>query len=103
MTKNSDNNIAPLLKKVYFWDVDFGPGKPFSKRTVIERVFTFGTLDELALLIRYFGKDEVEGTLLKLNYLDKKTLNFASKFFGKSIKRFKCYIRKQLIPQTWNY
>jgi hypothetical protein len=48
MTKNSDNNIAPLLKKVYFWDVDFGPGKPFSKRTVIERVFTFGTLDELA-------------------------------------------------------
>lgn len=96
-------NISELLNKTYFWDVDIAPGKTIPARLIIERVFTLGTLPEVILLLKYFGKEEVEKVLINLNYLDSKTLNFASKFFGRSKKRFKCYIRKQLVPQTWNY
>lgn len=96
-------NISELLKQSYLWDVDIAPGKPVSTRLIVERIFTLGTLAEVALLLKYFGKEEVEKVLLNLNYIDSKTLNFASKFFGKSKKTFKCYIRKQLIPQLWNY
>ena len=96
-------NISELLKQSYLWDVDITPGKPVSTRLIVERIFTLGTLAEVALLLKYFGKEEVEKVLLNLNYIDSKTLNFASKFFGKSKKTFKCYIRKQSIPQLWNY
>jgi hypothetical protein len=96
-------NISELLNKTYFWDVDITPGKTIPARLIIERVFTLGNLPEVVLLLKYFGKEEVEKVLINLNYLDSKTLNFASKFFGRSKKRFKCYIRKRLVPQTWNY
>lgn len=95
-------NISELLKRSYFWDIDISPGKTVSTRLIVERIFTLGTLAEVAVLLKYFGKDEVEKVLINLNYLDSKTLNFVSKYFGMSKKRFKCYIRKQLMPQLWN-
>ncbi len=102
MVMQEFGNISGLLKRSYFWDVDITPGKTVSTRLVVERIFSLGTLDEVALLIKFFGKDEVEQVLINLNYLDPKTLNFASKFFNKPKKSFKCYIRKQLTPQLWN-
>ena len=95
-------HIPELIKQSYFWDIDLTPGKSISTRLIVERIFTLGTLAEVALLIKYFGKEDVENVLINLNYLDPKTLNFASKFFNKSKKSFKCYIRKQLTPQLWN-
>jgi len=96
-------NIADLIKQKYFWDVDITPGKTVSKRLIIERIFSYGTLSEINLLIRYYGEEEVKKTLLNLNYLDNKTLNFASKYFGKPKKEFKCYTRKQLMNLFWNF
>ena len=98
-----NGNISELLKQSYFWDIDISPGKPVSARLIIERIFTLGTLAEVTLLVKYFGKEEVEKVLINLNYLDSKTLNFVSKFFNKPKKKFKCYIRKQSMPQLWNY
>ena len=95
-------DITRLLKKTYLWDIDYTSGRTVSKRLIIERVFSLGTLDELTLLINYYGREEVEKILMNLNYIDPKTLNFASKYFGKSKKTFKCYARKQLIPKRWN-
>jgi len=98
-----NGNISELLKQSYFWDIDISQGKTVSTRLIVERIFTLGTLAEVALLLKYFGKKEVEKVLFNLNYLDSKTLNFVSKYFGKPKKTFKCYIRKQLMPQLWNY
>ena len=95
-------DIKSLLKQSYFWDVDFTSGKTVSKRLIVERIFSYGTLAEMTLLINYYGKGEVEKILIKLNYLDPKTLNFASKYFSRAKKTFKCYTRKQLMPQHWN-
>ena len=96
-------NITDLIKQKYFWDVDITPGKVVSKRLIIERIFSYGTLSEINLLLRYYGEEEVKKTLLNLNYLDKKTLNFASKYFGKAKKEFKCYTKKQLMNLHWDF
>jgi len=98
----SKKDISGILKQSYFWDVDIRPGRDVSKRLVIERIFSLGTLDEVAFLIGYYGKEEVEKTLLNLNYLEPRTLNFVSEYFGRSKTEFKCYTRKQLMPQLWN-
>jgi hypothetical protein len=103
MTNKNPKNIANLLKRSYFWDIDITPGKPVSKRLIVERIFNFGTLAEMASLIRYYGREEVEKTLLNLNFLDPKTLNFVSKFFNRPKKEFKCYTRRQLMLQHWDY
>jgi len=87
-------DITDLIKQKYFWDVDITPGKPVSKRLIIERIFSFGTLSEINILLRYYGEEEVKNTLLNLNYLDNKTLNFASVYFKTIKKEFKCYTRK---------
>lgn len=95
-------NISDILKRGYFWDVETGSGKNVSKRLIVERIFSYGNLDEIALILRYYGKTEVEKILLNLNYIDPKTLNFISKYFGRSKKAFKCFTRKRLMPQHWN-
>jgi hypothetical protein len=95
-------NISILLRQSYFWDVDITPGKTVSKRLIIERIFCLGTLTEMALVLQFYGKEEVEKTLCNLNYIDPKTLNFVSKYFSRPKKEFKCYTRKQLMLQHWD-
>ena len=70
---------------------------------VIERIFSYGTLSEIKLLLKYYGEEEVKNTLLNLNYLTKKTLNFASKYFGIPKEEFKCYTRKQSMKLHWDF
>ncbi|HUW92488.1 MAG TPA: hypothetical protein VMV74_04950 [Bacteroidales bacterium] len=103
MDKKSIKDISYILKQSYFWDIDITSGKVISKRLVIERIFNFGTIAEIAFVIRYYGKEEVEKILLNLNFIDPKTLNFVSKYFNRSKKEFRCFTRRQLIPQHWDY
>lgn len=95
-------NIASLLKKRYFWDTDISKGEALPKRLVIERIFSLGTIDEVALVLKHYGREEVEKILLNLNYLDRKTLNFVSKYFNRPKKDFRCYTRKQSTLQYWD-
>ena len=96
-------NITGLLDKRYFWDIDFRSGKAVSKRLVVERIFNFGTIAEIALVMRCYGSGEVEKILLNLNFLDPKTLNFVSKYFKRPKREFKCYTRRQLTIQHWDF
>jgi len=95
-------NLTSHLKPQYFWDVDFSKlDDQLSKRLIIERVFCLGNLSEINLLLDYYGKKEIVSVLCNLNYLDPKTFNFVSKIFHTSKKKFKCYTRKRLTPQSW--
>jgi len=98
-----DENITRLLKKNYFWDIEITPGKPIPDRLVVERIFSFGNLEEVLLVIRHYGKEKVKDILIHFNYLDPKTLNFVSKFFGIPKKDFKCYTRRRSTVQHWDY
>lgn len=91
------------IRKQLFWDVDFSElDEHKNRRLIIERIFSLGNLQEIKLVIDYYGKKNVIDTLCNLNYLDQKTLNFLSVIFNISKNKFKCYIRKQSINQYWN-
>lgn len=92
------------LNKAYFWDVDIAKlDEEKSKRLIIERVFNYGNLHEIKLIKEFYGTREIKSILFKLNYIDPKTLNFISMFFHVPKTKFKCYTKKQLTKQPWNY
>ena len=96
-------NIDRDLKPEYFWDVDIGKLDVYSsRRLIIERVFSFGSLEEMMLVIDYYSEVEVKKVLTGLNYLDRRTLNFVSKIFNIPQNSFKCYSRGQLHPTFWD-
>ena len=92
------------VNAAYFWDIDISTLDEIkSKRLIIERVVSLGNLDEIKLVVNYYGKKELINTICKLNYLDSKTLNFFSLIFNVPKSNFKCFTRKQLKPQHWNF
>ena len=96
--------LLEQLNKAYFWDVDIAKmDEEKSKRLIIERVINYGNLNEIKLIKEFYGLKEIRSILCKLNYIDPKTLNFVSLLFHVPKTKFKCYTRKQLINQPWNY
>ena len=96
-------NVTRDLNPAYFWDVDISLlDADRSKRMIIERVFTLGTVKEIMLVINYYGAKEVGEVLRKLNYIDPKTLNFVSRFFNIPLKEFRCFSRQPLSHTLWN-
>ncbi|MEX0983077.1 MAG: hypothetical protein WD577_02830 [Bacteroidales bacterium] len=96
-------DILKELDHHYFWDVEVDKlDVDQSRRLIIERVFSLGTVREIKLLVNFYGEREVIDLLKNLNYMDPKTLNFASRLFEVPAKEFKCYRRTQLNPQHWN-
>jgi hypothetical protein len=92
-------NIFRDLRIEYFWDVNIERlDIDSSRRLIIERVFTLGSVKEMLLVIDHYGEEEVKKVLTGLNYIDRKTLNFVSKIFNLPLNSFKCYSRSQLHP-----
>jgi hypothetical protein len=96
--------LIEQLNKAYFWDVDITQiDEEKSKRLIIERVINYGNLHEIKLIKEFYGIKVIRSALCKLNYIDPKTLNFISLLFQVPKSKFKCYTRKQLTIQPWNY
>ena len=96
--------LIEQLNNAYFWDVDItNLDEKKSKRLIIERVLNYGNLNEIKLIKNFYGIKEIRSTLCKLSYIDPKTLNFISLLFQVPKTKFKCYTRKQLTNQPWNY
>jgi hypothetical protein len=96
--------IVKELNPAYFWDTEIDRLDPVSgKRLIIERVFCLGTLAEMFKLVDYYGENAVIATLTSVNWLDPKTLNFASKIFNIPKSVFKCYSRIPLENRHWNF
>lgn len=65
--KNQPDIVKPK-NPVYFWDVDAGKLDAHnSKRLIIERVFSLGNLEEITMLIDFYGEKQIVDTLCKLN------------------------------------
>lgn len=95
--------MQTAINKAYFWDVDFDSiDEKKSMRLIIERVFSLGTLAEINTIISLYGNENVKNTVLRLNWLDDKNLNFISLIFDLPKTEFKCYIRKQSNAQHLN-
>jgi len=95
--------LVRQLNPAYFWDVD--PAKvdeEKSRRLIIERVFSLGTLHEIELIAGFYGRDTIVETLTTLAWLDPKTLNFISVTYGIPKSRFRCYKRRLSMPKSWD-
>jgi len=96
-------DIISNLNPQYFWDTDLYKLDAFrSRRLIIERIYSLGTLNEMRLVMDYYGKPVVEAVLINLNYLDPKSCNFAALILNIPPSSFKCYKRTHSNPPPWN-
>ena len=93
-TKETD--ITKVFKKKYFWDTDLSSLDPVeSKRLIIDRIFSLGSVDDVKKVIAYYGEDVVVEVLCDLPDLDPKTLNFVSVIFNVPKDEFRCHQNQQ--------
>lgn len=98
--KWQDLALSPTL----FWDTDASKiGLDTHAKTIVERVVLHGTWKEFKSVLEYYGKDKIKEILLKLRYLDNRTLSFCSVYFDTPVTKFRCYTLKQLNQTHWNY
>ena len=89
----------PILDKRIFWDVDFDKIDYDKKwKTVIERVFDRGDINDIRQARRYYGDEKVIQALTSAKYLFDETINFCSAIFETPKEKFRCYILKQSNP-----
>jgi len=93
-----------LLPKHLFWDIDIEK-LDVEKNSVliIERIFNRGDLDDIKMLFDYYGLERIKNEIVKAGFLDKKTLNFVSKFLNIPKTEFQCYTKKQSKNVHWNF
>ena len=91
------------IRKELFWDVDMNRFDEDSHaRLVVERVFSYGTVDEFKTVWSYYGKEKIIDMIIKAGYLDKKTLSFASWFLNIPKEKFRCYKKIQSTAVHWS-
>lgn len=99
--KNGNKNIQ--LRNTLFWDVDVAAlDASISKTLIVERVLTRGNMAEFKQLIRFYPSQELCQTVIKIGYLDDRTLNFISDYLNIPKQDFLCYKKKLLNPMHWN-
>lgn len=95
-----DLPLSPTL----FWDTDATKiHLDTHAKTIVERVVLHGTWPEFKAILNYYGKEQIKDILLKLRYLDNRTLSFCSAYFLEPKSNFRCYTLRQLNPTHWNY
>ena len=100
MQKHLTNKFSPYL----FWDVDVAKlDFNSSCRFVMERVYSKGTLSDVAELIRFYGQEKIKKEIVQIPYLDAKTHNYLSVIFKIPRSKFKCCKNKQSRKNFWNF
>ncbi len=91
------------FRRELFWDIDFtNLDQEKHKRLIIERVITLGNLEEFRQLLVIYNKEIIRQTIMKLGYLDPKTMNFVISFFEIDKNQLRCYTKKLSAQQHWN-
>jgi hypothetical protein len=91
------------LRKELFWDIDFNSLDPeLHKRLIIERVLTLGNLDEFFVLLKIYDHKTLIDNIIKIGYLDPKTMSFVISFFKINKKSLRCYTKNRSTTQHWN-
>ena len=81
-----------------FWDVNFKKlmlEYDNYPEFIIKKVFEYGTFQDVISVVKYFGKQKVNGILTKTVYLSEKKLHFAAAFLKIDKKKFQCYLNKR--------
>jgi len=94
----------PLLSKQAFWDVDMDK-IDYEKNAVhvVEKVIERGKAEDFTTLLKFYGFDKVKELALQALWLSDISMNFCCTLFKVKPTDFKCYEKKQLNQQHWNF
>jgi len=83
------------FRKELFWDINFSTlDIEKHKNLIVERVLSFGNLDEFNYLLSLYSYQTIKQINTQLGYLDPKTIAFVSGFFKIDKMKMRCYIQK---------
>lgn len=84
------------LPQHLFWDVDITKldGEK-NRRLIIERIFLRGDIPDFKVLMQHYDLDIIKKEVVKIGFLDKKTLKWASDFLNIPKTEFRCYLKAQ--------
>ena len=84
------------LPKALFWDI---PGQSPDYKNhpewVVKRVFNRGSMEDIAEIIIFYGKEKVKEVLTTSLHLDEDILYLASAILKIPLKNFLCYSTRQ--------
>lgn len=99
-----NNKPIAQLSKVIFWDTDQNAiSWEENANYIISKVVQYGTLKDWNIIKSHYNTKRLKAEVLKMRYLDKKTLSFLSVFFNIPKKKIRCYATKQSIQKHWNF
>jgi hypothetical protein len=93
----------PILSKQAFWDVDMDSDYEKNAAHVVEKVLERGKEQDFNNLIKFYGFDKVGKLALQALWLSDMSINFCCTLFKVTPTDFKCYEKKQLNQQHWNF
>ena len=94
----------PIISKQAFWDVDLNSiDYEKNARFVVEKVLERGTHQDFLNILHYYGFEGVKELAKKASWLSDLSINFCCKLFNLHPIDFKCYEKKLLNRQHWNF
>ena len=95
MIELKNNNKKLKLRKTLFWDINPEQlNAQTSEILIVERILTRGNMFEFKQLLKFYSTRELSQIVLKIGYLDAKTLNFISGYLNIPKENFLCYKKK---------
>jgi len=94
----------PQLSKQAFWDVNMD-NIDYKKHAVyvVEKVIERGKSKDFDNLLDYYGFEKVGKLALQASWLSDMSINFCCTLFKVKPIDFKCYEKKQLNRQHWDF
>jgi hypothetical protein len=93
----------PHFSPYLFWDVKI---KEFdfdqNRLLMIERICSRGMEKDWREMIRYYGRETVKQEVVRIGWLDGRTLSFLSCIFDIPKERFKCYKNRRSRKNYWD-
>ncbi len=87
-----------------FWDVDLADiDYEKNANQIINRVLLRGNLTDWFEIKNFYGLNQLKEEVIKMRYLDARTLSFCSAYFEIPKTEFRCYNTPQSVKQLWNY
>lgn len=85
------NEIIKLSPRA-FWDVDMSKLDYENKADfIIRKVFDRGSLEDVAEVLAYYGREKVMSALVTASSLRQQTLRFAASYFNLPLSSFRCF------------
>jgi hypothetical protein len=93
----------PRFSPYLFWDIK-RKGFDFDQNRLlmIERVCSRGLEKDWREMLRYYGRKTVKEEVVRIGWLDGRTLSFLSCVFDIPKERFKCYKNRQSRKNYWD-